>query len=168
MFFIFGNKICRRIFNGGFGLAEIVVGAAIISVSLFGLVAASQLALRVADENTKRVQASFLLEEGVEAVRVLRDGGWNVYMAPLSVGSAHYLEFSGSFWRATTTNIFVDGKFERSFTVNNVYRNVNDDIAGAGTLDPDTKKVTVTVAWRARTGTTTESISTYFTDLFNN
>ena len=65
--------------------------------------------------------------------------------------------------------MYVDNIFERIFTIENVGRDANDDIIGSGGInDPDTKKIVVSVSWRGRNGTTTESMSTYITNLFSN
>lgn len=160
-------KKMRAISGRGFGLAEIVIGAAIVSLALFGIIASVQIALRVSEESLSRTRASFLLEEGVEAARVLRDAGWSANIAGLVPGTRYYPAFSGGLWRATTTNIYIGG-FERYFVLDNVYRNGSDDIAASGTLDANTRKVSVFVSWVTRTGTTTESVSTYLTNLFAN
>jgi Tfp pilus assembly protein PilV len=154
--------------KSGFGLLEVVIGVAIISITLFGLMAVSRTALRIVDGAAQNVQAGFLLEEGVEAIKIMRDSGWSANISTLSAGAPHYFNFDGSTWRATTSNIFIDGVFERSFIIENVYRDGDDDIAASGTLDQDTKKISVSVSWNKRTGTTTKTISTYIANLFNN
>jgi len=152
--------------NNGFGVAEIVVAVAVISLSIFGLLSVASASLKMLRGNTTNIQAAFLLEEGVEAVKILRDSGWGANITPLNAGTNYYLAFNGTTWKATTTNAFIDGTFERKFIVSNVNRNGNDDIAASGALDPNTKKITVSVSWLSKTGTTTKSISTYVTKLF--
>lgn len=152
--------------KSGFGTLEIIVGLAIISISFFSLMAVSRLSLELVAQSAKRVKAGFLLEEGVEALKILRDAGWTFNIAPLSNSAVYYLDFNNNTWQATTTNIYIDGIFERSFTIGDVYRDANDDIAAFGFLDPGTKKVSMAVAWKEKSGTTTKSISTYITNLF--
>ncbi|OGZ35949.1 MAG: hypothetical protein A3I88_00655 [Candidatus Portnoybacteria bacterium RIFCSPLOWO2_12_FULL_39_9] len=152
--------------KSGFGALEIIVGAAIISISLFSLMAVSRLSLEMVFQSANRVKAGFLIEEGLEAVRTLRDGGWSAKIAPLSADTVYYLDFDGLNWQPTFTNVYIDGIFERSFIIEDVYRDTNDDIAAFGFLDPGTKKVSVSVAWKERLGTTTKSISIYLTNLF--
>lgn len=152
----------------GFGLLEVVIGVTIISVSLFSLIIVLQSAMVIINESTKDIQASFLLEEGVESVRVMRDSGWTSNIAGLATSTSYYFDFNGSTWLVTTSNIYIDGLFERSFVIDDVYRDVNDDIAISGTLDANTKKVTVYIAWSTKSGTTTKNIATYLTNLFDN
>lgn len=161
-------KRALKITQSGFGIVEILVASVIISLVLVGLHATTVQALRLVQQSTKRTQAAFLAEETIEVLRLKRDSGWTSSLGTLSTATDYFLEFDGSAWNITTTNTFVDDLFERKFALEAVYRDGNDDIAGSGTLDPRTKKVTVTVSWHAQTGTTTQSVSTYITDLFGN
>lgn len=154
--------------KSGFGLVEIIIGVAIISASLFSLAAVSQISLRLAQTSRQNIKAGFLLEEGVEAVKFLRDAGWDTNIASLTAGVPYYLNFNGTSWESTYVNSYIDGVFERSFVIEDVYRDANDDIAESGDFDLNTKKISVFVSWETPTGTMTKSISTYITNIFNN
>lgn len=146
---------------------EVIVAAAIISLALFALINVLQKTLWVADLSVKNIQAAFLLEEGMEALRSLRDSGWSAKIAPLPTSTPYYFYFNASGWQATTTNVYIDGVFERSFLLANVFRDANDNIAASGALDPNTRKITVSVSWKTKTNaTTTRQTSTYLTNLF--
>lgn len=151
----------------GFGLIEIMVGSAILVMALWGISAYYQSSLQVSRTTAQIVQASYLLEEGIEVARFFRDAGWENVGAPAD-GTEYYLSFNGtSFATSTTVTSLVDGVFEQKLTFNDVYRNLSDDVVtSGGTLDPNTKKVTVTISWWDRTATTTRSLSTYFTNIF--
>lgn len=155
-------------FNSGFGVVEILVAAVIVSIVLVGLHSAAAQSLRLIQQSTQRTQASFLLEETIEVLRSRRDAGWAASLGTLSSGTNYYLEFSAGVWNITTTNTLVDGLFERKFVLENVNRDGADDIAVSGSPDAGTKKVTTTVSWNTPTGTITQSVSTYITDMFNN
>ncbi len=156
--------------NNGFGIIEIIIGSALISISLFSLAAVSGAAFKVAENTTRKIQASFLLEEGMEAIRFLRDESWSLNIAPLNAATPYYLNFSAGKWQiisSPTPNI--DGIFERTFIISNVYRNIDDDIVSSGgILDAGTKKITFSVSWSLRGATTTKNLSAYITNLFNN
>lgn len=154
--------------KSGFGLLEIIVGIALISISVFGITSASAVSLRAMDDALNNVKASFLLEEGVEAVKMLRDTSWSLNIVPLVSGNSNYLNFNGLNWQTTSLNTFIDDRFERKFVLENVLRDVNYDIAELGALDANTKKFTVSVSWQEREGTTTKQISGYITNIFNN
>ncbi|TSC67827.1 MAG: Uncharacterized protein CEO19_32 [Parcubacteria group bacterium Gr01-1014_73] len=152
--------------KNGMSLVEVIVGAAIATLILSGLIAAYNLYFRTALANLRHVQAAFLAEESVETLRFLRDASWD-NLNSLTVGATYYLTFYNGNWQATTSNIFTDAIFERSFVLNNVYRDMSDDIAPTGTLDSNTKKATVFIAWSAGVATTTKSLNFYLTNLFN-
>lgn len=149
-------------------MLELVVGVSIISITLFGITASVQLAMKAAQQNTKSIKANFLAEEGLEAVKTMRDNGWAANIAPLAAGTDYYLLYNGVKWATTTINIFVDGKFERRLRITSVYRDANGNIASSGSADNGTKKITIYVAWPARGGTTTAQMSAYITNIFKN
>ena len=150
----------------GVSLVEIVVGAAIATLILSGLIATYNFYFKTALANLQHVQVAFLTEEGWEALRFLRDTDWS-NLSSLTTGTTYYLTFYNGNWQATTSNIFVDGIFERKFILYGVYRDANDDIASSGTLDSNTKKAIITVAWSRGLATTSKSLELYLTNLFN-
>ncbi len=154
--------------RSGFGMIEMIVGAAVLSTVLLGISTFFQATLKVSNTTKAAIQGDYLLEEGIEAVKLLRDTNYTNNLKTLATGTDHYLLWTGTAWATTTTNTLIDGKFERKFTVANVNRDSTDDIASVGTYDPDTKLVTVLVSWSANGATTTRSIATYIINLFEN
>lgn len=154
--------------SSGFGMIEMIVGAAILSVSLLSISTFFQSVLAISNVSPSTVQGDYLLEEGVEAIKLFRDTGYTNNILRLSTTTPYYFAWNGTNWATSTTNTFIDGQFERKFTLADVNRDITDDIATVGTYDPNTKLVTVSVAWSTRGSTTTRSISTYITNLFNN
>jgi len=152
----------------GIGLIEAVAGVSIISIFIFSLMLASQLSQKIVGESVRNIQASFLLEESADAVKILRDTSWSSNVGNLAVGTSYYLNYNGTTWTTSAGNVYIDEIFERKLTLDNVYRDANDDIVSSGTLDSGTKKATVGISWLGRTGTTTKSASFYLTDLFSN
>ncbi|RJQ30797.1 hypothetical protein C4572_03480 [Candidatus Parcubacteria bacterium] len=151
--------------NRGIALLEAVVGVSVISLIIFSLLSVFHISQKVMTESGRNAKASFLLEEGIEAVRIMRDSSWS-NIASLSTSTDYYFSFNGSAWATTTANVFVDSIFERKVRVGDVFRSGSDDIAASGTFDAGTKKITVTVSWPGRTGTSTKSISTYVANIF--
>ena len=154
--------------SGGIGLIEAVAGISIVSIFIFSLMLATQLSQKIVGESVRNIQASFLLEEGADAVKIFRDTSWSSGIGNLVAGQNYFFSYNGTTWISTNNNVYIDGIFERKFVLNNVYRDANDDIAPSGMLDSGTKKATIGVSWRGRTGTTTKSASFYLTDLFSN
>ncbi len=152
----------------GFGMIETVVGLAIMIVVLFAVLQSYNYYLRFAFSHRYDVKAALLAEEGVEAVKFLRDSSWSKNIGGLQTGTLYSLVFDGQSWATTTTSLYIDGIFDRTFKVDSVYRNSDDDISTSGVLDPGTVRLTVNVSYNSNFGTTTKSISTYITNLFDN
>lgn len=158
--------------KSGFGLLEIVIASAIISVSIFSLSAVSVLGSRLQRQSLEKIRANFLAEEGLEAMRFLRDKSWSTNLASLSQGTNYYLNFSTSTseWNLNSNPLsYVDYFFERKIIVENVLRDSSDNIVlSGGTNDPDSRKINVFVSWPEGNATTTLRISAYLSDVFNN
>lgn len=159
------NKMRKFNFKNGFGLIEVIVGVAIISVSFLGLMSVANLSFKILQKSSNNIKAGFLLEEGAEAVKIMRDSGWS-NISSLSNGVNYYLNFNGATWLTTTTPVYADNIFERKFVLSDVYRDTNDDIATSGAIDTGTKKITISVSWKEGGNTATQSFSTYITNLF--
>ena len=57
----------------GFSLVEVVVGAAIMLLIVFGVVSTYLFYLRISISNPLRVKATLMAEEGIEVLKFLRD-----------------------------------------------------------------------------------------------
>ena len=152
----------------GFGLLEIIVGVTIISVAFFVLLGVTHNALVLSRETSRSIRAAFLMEEGLEAVRVIRDNGWISQIVPLNVDTEYDLYFNGTTWVSTTTPQTVDEIYRRTFVLRDVYRDASSDIAESGTIDSGTHKVEVGVGWTSSRGSARSvDASTYITNFFN-
>ena len=157
----------------GISLIEVLLGAAIITGAMVTLVAMYNVYLRAAFQNTKTIQASLLIQEGIEAARLLRDQSWTYNLAPLSNQTNYYFSWNSgtSMWETTAVNTFTDSIFERKIVFSQVCRNSSDVIATcpASYTDTSIRLATVTVSWLSASGATTSlSVATYLTDLFSN
>jgi Tfp pilus assembly protein PilV len=153
----------------GISMIEIIIGSTILVTAFVVLIQVYGIFVKTSLSNMNKIQAAFLLEEGQEAVRVIRDQSWSTKIATLTDNIPYYLSWNGTSWVSTTTSSMIDGKFARTFILEKVYRNNNKDIVSSGTLDTNIKKVTVSVAWKdGSTATTTKSVSNYFTNIFSN
>lgn len=160
----------RSIFctNRGFTIIETLIACAIISVSSFAVISATQKGIELSNQSLRNVQAGLLLEEGVEAVKTIRDNGWST-ISSFSVNTDYYLSFSTNTntWSLGTTQTgIIDGLFTRTIVFDPVYRDANDDIASSGSLDVSTKKVTVNVSWPRGSGSSSKTITFYIADIF--
>ena len=163
-------KMKRTCNKSGFGMVEILVAVFIFSLILGSLIAASNSYLSSAADNLRSTEAAYLAEEGVEAVKIIRDTGWaNINAIPDNID--YYLYFNeasstNKIWNATSTFSQSDQTFIRSFRLYSVYRDSNGRIiTEGGTLDPNSKKVSVSVSWPSREGTTTKNLYAYITNI---
>jgi prepilin-type N-terminal cleavage/methylation domain-containing protein len=156
----------------GFGMIEVIVVVAIIAIAFTALFDVFSYYLRVQFANTRIVKASFLLEEGLEVVRLLRDTSWSSNIGNTTVGTNYYLYWTGSAWQSTTTLQTVDTLYARKIVFSNAYRDGTDRLVhSGGTLDSNTRGYTVTVTWPTNltsSGTTSRQISSYITNMFTN
>lgn len=136
----------------------------ILAMALFVLIASVSAALvihsfsanRLGEEETK---ATLLASEGLEATRSIKNQGFSNL-----VNGVYDVEYSGGFWQFGPTPT-PGGKYTRTITVSDVYRDeVGEIVETGGTLDPNTKKITSQVTWNfSPTRQNKVSLSTYFT-----
>lgn len=147
----------------GFFLFEVVVASAVIATVLIFLVGSIQSSVDVSKRSLEKTQAAYLLEEGVEAVKAIRDNDFDTITA-LTAGTPYYLHYAAGAWTLTATAESVDA-FTRTVVFSAVSRDASDDIASVGTDDPGTKKGTVTVTWAAPSGAKSESLVFYISNI---
>ena len=155
----------------GFTLIEIVLATSIFTMFFLSISFFYKKALDVSKDTTGHIQSGYFLEEGIEAVKLMRDAGWTTNIATLTPGTTYYLYWNGSMWTATTTVQVLENTYTRSFVIANVARDANDNIVSSGgTNDPGTKMVTLNISWMryGNKGITSDSIQTYITNLLNN
>ncbi|HBT81815.1 hypothetical protein A3B26_01630 [Candidatus Giovannonibacteria bacterium RIFCSPLOWO2_01_FULL_48_47] len=158
----------------GFGLLEIVLAVSLVAGSLLALVAVFLLAQSTVEFSNQKLQVAFLLEEGLEVLRHLRDSGWNQNIALLSPNTDYYLSFDPALFQWSVVGLApapISGLFTRSFRIENVSR---DGTANIETIynpandDPDTKKITMKVSWNFKGREELLTLEGYLTDLFDN
>ena len=121
-------------------------------------------------ETSPALKASYLLEEGAEVVKVFRVESWSKNIATLQNGTPYRVVFNvgNSTWATTSSTDLIDGKFDRTIVLSEVYRDENGRIAPSGNIDTDSRKVDVNVSWQSDTGTTTKTLTTYIFNLLQN
>jgi prepilin-type N-terminal cleavage/methylation domain-containing protein len=159
----------KKFFNSrGFSLVEVIVAVSIAAISILSVWKVYNFFIKISISNPSLFQASFLAEEGIEAVKFMRDSGWSSNITSLSSDVPYTLVFNGSKWATTTSVVYIDNKFDRRVSVSDVYRDAFGNIGETGSFDPDTKKVLVTVSWKKDISTTTKEITTYVSNIFKN
>src|SRR3989344_6412219 len=111
--------------NKGFMMVEIIVAISIITVSILAAMAVAQKSAYLSRQALHATEASFILEEGAEAVRIFRDNTWS-NISSLTPGTNYYPTFSGGTWILSgTPNTF--GIFTRTASITAVNRDNSTD-----------------------------------------
>jgi hypothetical protein len=149
----------------GNSIVEVVVGATILSVVALAFLGAMAALSRFHERDMYAIKGSLLTEEGIEALRYIKDTGWaNISSVP--VNQTRYLLVSPNAWAITTNPEIIDGVFYRSFKISQVQRNSTDDIVSSGgVVDLNTLLLDVSVSWQQRGSTTTSEYKTYITNI---
>ncbi len=154
--------------NKGFMMVETVVATAIIVASMLAIMSVATKTITFSRQSFHATQATFLLEEGAEAVRMNRDNSWTNNIANLTVGTNYCFYFNNTTWILQTSGCTTTGIFTRTVTVANVNRNATTgDIATSGTLDAGTKLITVTVSWKEGGNTIIKTLPFYISNIFS-
>jgi prepilin-type N-terminal cleavage/methylation domain-containing protein len=131
--------------KSGFTLVEVVIAIAIFSIFSTGITYLSLDTLQ-ADEKIEDGNLALLYaQEGLEAARQMRDMNFL-----LLENGDHGLDLTSDVWSFIPAPERVDSYYDRTVSVEDVYRDVNNDIAATGTLDPDAKLITSTIEWNHR------------------
>lgn len=151
--------------KNAFTIIEILVAIAVIIAAFTAILGFFAFEARIAERGRMRLEAIFLAEEAMEAVRNFRDNtGWSVAgIGTLTAGVDYHPVSSPAGWNITLGDETI-GEFTRAIVFNEIYRDVNHNISGSGTNDENTRKVTVMVSWSDRQGSTDESLVTYITN----
>jgi len=152
--------------NQGVLLVEVMVVASIITVAFIAILTVTSKASSVSRQALHTTQANFLLEEGAEVARMLRDNDWS-NISSLVVGTDYYPTYSAGVWSLSVTPNTVGG-FTRKVNIASVTRDsTSSDIASSGVVDEGTKLVTVTVTWLEGSNTVSKTLSFYLMDIFS-
>ncbi|OGH68939.1 MAG: hypothetical protein A3J66_00465 [Candidatus Magasanikbacteria bacterium RIFCSPHIGHO2_02_FULL_47_14] len=113
----------------GFSLVEVLLSSALFAIIVTGFLIAIAYSQQSIDVTGDRVRALFLAEQGVEAVRSIRDNQFESLPADGTYG----LQASTGTWQLTGVSDTID-EFTRSITLSSI--------------DADTKEVASVVTWQ--------------------
>lgn len=145
---------------------EIIIASSILVAMILSALSVAQKSIALSRQGVHAMQANFLLEEGAEVVRILRDNAWS-NVSSLNLGINYYPLFSVDNW---TLPIAVNnvGIFTRTVVVSSVSRDATTGsiVSSGGILDTGTKLVTVHVSWMEGATTVTKVLPFYIMDIF--
>ena len=133
----------RRYNNQGQLLVELLIALAMMAILIPAVTAGFIASRQGKAQERQRLEATALAREASEAVRIVRDGGWS----NIATNGTYHPEITGTTWILASGPVSVNG-YTESVTIADVRRDGTEKIVeSGGTVDPSTKKVTVTVSW---------------------
>lgn len=131
----------------GISIVEIIIAAAIIGISVVGIVAAIQVYLKVVYQNTRETQAVLLLDETAEALQYMRDDSFTGNFGDIDFGDTYTVFWNGTGYDLMTSSIELPYQMTRTVVFSEISRNSDDQIASSGTIDDRTIKATLNISW---------------------
>jgi type II secretory pathway pseudopilin PulG len=133
--------------NKGQILAEILVALGIISIIIIAVYQLFAVTSQGKEFASRETQATALLQEQSEALKSVREKGWN----QLALG-LYYPFVNGTTWSlkkiASPQDAEQIGDYQRYLQIEKVYRDDDSNIAASGIEDRSTYKVTAYVSWQ--------------------
>ncbi len=160
----------------GFSVIELMVAITILVVVVIVFYQVAAFSLRALKGSINETKAGYLAQEGVEAVRNIRDqvewddgGDGKIGIGEFSVVNIYYPIISANNWELTTTDPgILDIFFTREITFANLSRDpATDDIEDVYNPvndDENSKKVTVKVSWQEGGENKDVTLVTYITN----
>lgn len=161
--------------NRGVLLVEVLVAASIITISVLAATAVAQKSISMTQRTLHTAQAAFLIEEGAELTRVVRDQGWANFSSITKGNLYHPVDTGGGQWRFAGDAETID-RFTRSVAFYSACRNNSTgDLIDAGKVtscsvgveDLRTLLVDVAVSWSEAGENVTKNIMFYIADIFS-
>lgn len=144
--------------QSGVTLVEVLVGISIVAVTLIAIGFGVNAYVEARRELITETKSTYLVEEGYEIIRAIRDNDWNTLEA-LTTGTTYYLAVATTTIAISNSPEIIDSNYRRSFVPQAVYRNGSDDIVTSttpgATIDDGSRQIDVSVA--GPNGTTTLS-----------
>ncbi|QQG45580.1 MAG: hypothetical protein HYW89_01485 [Candidatus Sungiibacteriota bacterium] len=155
-------KYVRRL-KQGFGVIEIIVVTAVITVALFGFAQVGIMAVRLLRNEKENLEATLLAEEALEAVRSVRDESWSSNIAVLANSTSYYPSITNGKWTFSSTPpaALINNRYYRYVVLSEVFRDAQDRISSSGTSDASTRKAIARVEWKKASATSTVELVTY-------
>ena len=136
---VFKNIRCQP----GQTLIELLILIGIASVFLPALLTGLVASREGKAQQQQRLEAASILKETNEAVRIVREAGWEAF----AVNGQYHPVISGNTWSLATGSA-TTGNFTQLVEIFDVYRDATGAIVTTGgSLDGSTKRIVTTISW---------------------
>lgn len=153
----------------GFMTIEMLISISIITIFIFFSMQIVQKSMYLSRQALHITQSAYLLEEGGEAMRIIRDNNWD-NISSLDVFTDYYFIFSDSTntWSLSTVPNNLD-IFTRKVEVKDVYRDsiTNDIVENNGIVDFETKLIIISVSWKEGEKNFEKKLFFYLSNIFS-
>lgn len=132
--------------HSGFSTFEILIATGIL-VAVVVAVSGSLRAFVLLHVHTHELtQTALLLEEGSEALQVLRDTSWSEQIATTTLDTTYHLYWNGSTYTLSATPSPIDGKWYREVVFHEVRRDSSGVLDDTGDVDVNTRQAVITIS----------------------
>ncbi|MCL5797219.1 MAG: hypothetical protein M1366_00270 [Patescibacteria group bacterium] len=147
----------------GQSLIELIIAIALTSAFLPALLTGFIASRNGKAQQEQREEATNLLQETQEAIRVIREGSWSA----ITTNGTYHPIVSQNTWTLSAGSDVIDG-ITRQITISDVLRDTNGNIVtSGGTVDPSTKRIDIVVSWNTPIAASITSTQ-YLTRYLNN
>jgi len=131
----------------GVSILEVVIVSAIILVVVTGIAGAWQLYIMTTGIVSEQTQVSLASGEIEEALNILRDTSWSSQISSKTLNTNYYLTWNGSSYSLSSLALSLSATSTLIGRVifQSVLRDAQSNIASSGTLDADTRLVTIDI-----------------------
>lgn len=140
------NKSKQFVMQKGYSLVELLLAMGIFSVMITALFTGFIATREGKPQQERRFEAVTLFQESVEALRVIREQGWD----SITTNGIYHPQQTSTSWIIVPGVQTIDPELglTRSLEIGDAYRNSSGEIVtSGGTLDPSTKAITITISW---------------------
>jgi len=140
------NKTKNHYLQAGYSLVELILAIGLFGILVTILFTGFITSTEGRPQQEHRFIATSLFQETVEALRIVREQGWDM----VKTNGIYYPAQTATSWELLPglETIDPDINLTRFLEIDDVYRDENGNIVtSGGSLDLSTKKVTITIAW---------------------
>lgn len=131
--------------QSGFGTLELIIAAGILLVVVTSVSAAFYTFHRFSNELSHDAQAALLLEEGLEALQIMRDYGWTANIASADMETPYSVHWDGNAYVLSEDLVLINNAYLREVEFHEVRRNGSGVLSAGGSVDNSTRRAVVTV-----------------------